>query len=436
MQSLFSLLKERISQPLTLIDVGAAGGAIDGWQQFGDKARVFCFEAREDETADLTASNSHGNIEYVPLALAEDDQGIELNIAAIPTCSSVYTPIKRLYERYPGCAILRPVGKERCPSIALDTFLDGRGLNRIHAVKLDTQGYELNILRGGMRALRDCLFAIIEVEFNAIYEGQPLFCDVDRFMRDNGFVLWRLNNLSHYSTGIVSGDQHAMMIGSEPGGHNLVHFANGQLFWGDAFYVKAAATPLGDEPLQYDDAIAGAALASQWNFLDLALEMIKKSGDKELLAATRQLLGTEFVKLSPDAIPAEHFHTQIAAERTDVDWKINLSRDVANQCLVYGPYMQLPQGRHEVEFKVELIDPISITPSAKLIFDVAQDTTSQTSTTLEIGTEPLLLNEGRVKLRFYNDSAQSRFEFRIYSGDEPLIGAIKFGGVKLRYNVD
>jgi FkbM family methyltransferase len=268
---------------LNLIDVGAAGGAIEGWRQFGDKARVFCFEAREEESSDLSSGNTESNIEYVPIALSNDDSGISLNITSNLGCSSVYPPVRQLYQRYPGCAMMRPIGSANCPSITLDGFLETRGIDTVHAIKLDTQGSELNILRGSEKALQSCTFVIIEAEFNALYEDQPLFCDVDRFLRDRGFVLWRLNNLAHYSTGHLGGEPHSMLIGTDPGGHHSLAFANGQLFWGDALYVKKDATPVSDKSLDLSEAVAGAALVSQWNFWDLAVEMVRKSGDEAIV---------------------------------------------------------------------------------------------------------------------------------------------------------
>jgi len=436
MQSLFELLKDRISKPLCLVDVGAAGGAIEGWQCFGDKAQVFCFEARDDETADLNAANQLTNIEYVPLALAEDDKGIDLTVAQIPTCSSVYPPIKAVYERYPACAIMRPVTTVHCPSINLDAFMSARGIDRIHAIKLDTQGFELNILRGAEDALRQCLFAVIEVEFNALYEGQPLFCDVDRFMRDRGFVLWRFNNLAHYSMGVIGGEQHPMMIGSDPGGHHQVHFANGQLFWGDALYVKASATALSDEAILRDDAIAGAALVSQWGFWDLALEMVRKSGDAHLLAVSRGMLNAEFVDSTPTEIAADRFETQVPVQRSGAGWTFTFNSDATAGCLVFGPYVRLPEGEHEVAFNVSTSLPESKSLQASIMFDVAQDFTSQVSVKLDGDTGAAALRSGSVRIRFHNGSPQSKFEFRIHTTGKPYEGHLTFHGIELSPNVE
>jgi Methyltransferase FkbM domain len=55
-------------------------------------------------------------------------------------------------------------------------------INNVDAIKLDTQGSELDILRGATHVLPTVSLIDIEVEFNELYDGQPLFCDVDRFL--------------------------------------------------------------------------------------------------------------------------------------------------------------------------------------------------------------------------------------------------------------
>jgi len=281
---MFNYLKSRIAKPLVLVDVGARWGSLDFWGAFEEKAKIICFEADAEETARLNAENRSSNVVYAPYALSKDDKGIELTITEGPGCSSAYEPLKSLYTKYPACEIMRPVKKMQCPSITLDKYLELNGIEGIDAIKLDTQGSELDILKGAEKALKSCKFAIIEVEFNPLYKSQALFCDVDRFMRDRGFTLWRLNNLSHYSTGIVSCDPHPVLLTVAPGSWQYVSLENGQLFWADAFYVKESATAASNDDLGYDEAIAGAALVMQWRLWDLAAEMISKTRDSDLIA--------------------------------------------------------------------------------------------------------------------------------------------------------
>jgi FkbM family methyltransferase len=279
----FNLLKSHIREPIILVDVGARWGALDFWKLYGHKAKIFCFEADEEEADRLKSQNTASNIEYIPFALGADGNGLTLNLTEGPGCSSVYEPIESLYTDFPGCNVMRPIRAAQCRSIGLDEFCRQRNITKIHALKLDTQGSELDILKGAESALKGCVFINIEVEFNQLYKHQPLFCDVDRHLRDRGFVLWRLNNLAHYSKRVMSGAPHPILLAAEPGSHQYVPVENGQLFWADAFYVQEAAVPTNDQPLDFDDAIAGACLVSQWRLWDLAIEMVRKSGANDLL---------------------------------------------------------------------------------------------------------------------------------------------------------
>src|SRR5258708_21675421 len=56
-------------------------------------------------------------------------------------------------------------------------------------LKIDVQGGELGVLRGATQLLEGTVVVHSEVEFAPIYKDQPLFSDVDAFLRARGFVL-------------------------------------------------------------------------------------------------------------------------------------------------------------------------------------------------------------------------------------------------------
>lgn len=61
-------------------------------------------------------------------------------------------------------------------------------IERADLVKIDIQGGELDVFRGGRRTLRDAVAVQTEVGFHRLYEGAPTFADVDLELRDQGFV--------------------------------------------------------------------------------------------------------------------------------------------------------------------------------------------------------------------------------------------------------
>ena len=88
----------------------------------------------------------------------------------------------------------------------------------------------------------------VEVEFSPIYRGQPLFGEVDGFLRDHGFVLWRLTNLCHYTTsgsrpsGRQFDDRHVFASADEVMTVDIAAGA-GRLFWGEALLVCVEGSP-------------------------------------------------------------------------------------------------------------------------------------------------------------------------------------------------
>lgn len=433
MTDLFSLLAERIETPLTLLDVGGHGGALENWKRFGNKARIFCFEARSDEAETLVQANQDAQIEYVSSGLSDDHAGLDIHVALNVGCSSAYPPIEALYRRYPALGIMRPVAKVHCETTTVDDFLAERAIEAVHGIKLDTQGFELRILKGAEKALRTCQFVLVEAEFNPLYEGQPLFADVDRFLRERGFVLWRMQNLAHYATTRVGGEPHRMMIGSDPGVQQTIDVANGQLFWADCFYVRQEATAVSDARLGRADAIAAAALVAQWNFADLAMEMVRKSGDAELLAQVQALLDCEFVASAPAEIPAGNFRSDCLTLREAV-WRTDFS--VSDAYVIYGPYIRLPYGEFEATFHLAaagLDDQPLLSP---IRFDVAADMITIEMVDL-IGTEGGdRLRAGAVRLRFFNSQPKALFEFRIATFGRPFDGSLLFSGVTISHFAD
>jgi FkbM family methyltransferase len=179
---------------LNFVDVGARWGVHPRFAI--GKAHVICFEPDVVECTRL-AQNAPSNVRYLPYGLADQAGPQTLYMTKEPACSSIYAPVTNLYRYYPQLSCIEPVRTVEIQCQTYDEVARVEKIGPVTAMKLDTQGSELAILRGATVALKNCALIDIEVEFNPIYSGQSLFCDVDRFLRDQGFVLWHLENLVH-----------------------------------------------------------------------------------------------------------------------------------------------------------------------------------------------------------------------------------------------
>ena len=192
-----------------------------------------------------------------------------LHLTREPACSSLYPPDTKAMHHRPELGCIEPAGTATIRLTTLDRWSAAEGVGQIDVLKLDTQGSELGILQGGRRMLAGVRVLEVEVEFNEIYRGQPLFGDIDRFLRGRGFVLWRLGHLVHYGmaeTGSAYAGEDRQYFDSR-----VVVFPaqGGQLYWGHAYYVPQSLA-FGAARADWRNNLRDACCASAFGFRDLA----------------------------------------------------------------------------------------------------------------------------------------------------------------------
>jgi FkbM family methyltransferase len=176
-----------------LLDVGANRG------QFSLMARhlhpnlpIHAYEPLAAEAAIYRAVfGGQAGIELHELALGDRAGMAELHVSGRPDSSSLL-PIGELQVRiFPSTA---EVASRRVEVATLDG-LPGHWRSAQRALlKLDVQGFELNVLRGATAALRHCAFVYAECSEVPLYTGQALRAEVEGFLRLQGFSLrGRLN---------------------------------------------------------------------------------------------------------------------------------------------------------------------------------------------------------------------------------------------------
>src|SRR5688572_10177302 len=164
-----------------ILDIGARDGLHPRWKRLEDRLIVTACDA------DVTAPVGP-NVTRIPGALWSGEADITLHLTRSPGCSSVYPPNRELLDRIFKTDRFDVLFKKTVPAKPLDFYE-----LKPDFIKLDTQGSELDILRGGEKTLACAVGVEIEVEFLPMYRGQPLFAEVDTFLRDSGFELHDIN---------------------------------------------------------------------------------------------------------------------------------------------------------------------------------------------------------------------------------------------------
>ena len=170
-------LRDRGFQPRFAIDVGAYHGELTILFKsiFPDSA-VLMVEAQEQKRKVLrSVCDRLGASVHFDVALLGATSGQRVRFVEMETGSSVY-------EEQSGFS--RHVSEKT--TMALDDLL-AVDSQPVDFLKLDVQGYELEVLRGASRSLGQAQAVLMETSLVPVNQGAPLIAEVVKFMDESGF---------------------------------------------------------------------------------------------------------------------------------------------------------------------------------------------------------------------------------------------------------
>lgn len=182
-------------RPLGVLDVGARGGVQWPWDQLSPQCLdITLVEPDPTEAARLKVEwESTGRGTVLPTALWSEQTRLPLHVNRSPGTSSVYRSNFEVLNQFPDASRFETVTTVDVATETIDGVAAANRLRDIDVAKIDVQGAELAILQGGARHLGQNLVALeLEVEFCGLYQDQPLFAEVDTFVRGMGLELWDL----------------------------------------------------------------------------------------------------------------------------------------------------------------------------------------------------------------------------------------------------
>jgi FkbM family methyltransferase len=177
----------RSNPPKVIYDIGAHVGtwALLAKAIFPD-AEIHCFEPLEShgkKFATVTRGLSEVHLHTVALG-AGSGTGV-MNITNFSDASSLLKPIEACqYQPEVETVTQREILVAR-----LDDYVSENCLPLPDLIKLDVQGYELEVLRGGLGPLTNARAVISEVSFVEYYAGQCSFPDLASFCAGFSFLV-------------------------------------------------------------------------------------------------------------------------------------------------------------------------------------------------------------------------------------------------------
>ena len=178
--------ERRIDQ---VIDVGANAGQFRGFlrDKVRFKGRIVSFEPVPELAERLTARAASDPLWTVRArALGAEPGELAINVMSASVFSSFREPLGAGPEIDKMNRVART---EAVPVSTLDAeFAGQRGLRHTY-LKLDTQGFDLEVLRGGRQVLAEIPALQTEVSFRPLYEGMPSYAESIAAFERCGFAV-------------------------------------------------------------------------------------------------------------------------------------------------------------------------------------------------------------------------------------------------------
>ena len=176
-----------------LFDVGAnIGQFAQDIRLVGFSGKIISFEPLSSAHKHLSsaASSDPNWLIHSRVAVGDHDGEIDINIAGNSVSSSVLPMLEAHSNAAEGSAY---VGSERTEIIRLDTVAEKYlEPNSRPFIKIDTQGFEWQVLDGCAETLKIASGVILEMSLVSLYGGQRLWLDIIERLESEGFTLWAI----------------------------------------------------------------------------------------------------------------------------------------------------------------------------------------------------------------------------------------------------
>ena len=176
-----------------VFDVGAnAGQFASELRAIGYQGRIVSFEPLSEAYRTLTAVSAKdaGWTVHQRCAIGNFDGEVDINIAGNSVSSSVLPMLDSHSSAAEGSAYIgsEKVSIKRLDSVASNYVQDSRS----YFVKIDTQGFEWQVLDGGNEMLSKAQGVLCELSLTPLYEGQRLWMAMLQRLEAEGFTLWSI----------------------------------------------------------------------------------------------------------------------------------------------------------------------------------------------------------------------------------------------------
>lgn len=192
-QQSIKLSAKLLNQKFIILDIGGGIGASLKLfaENFPDK-KIIVFEPVTENFDAIKERFPHNkNIELIKTAVGNEESEIEINIAGRITSSSLLQLVADPDSDVFNEKNLGQVRVEKIKIVRLDdVFSDCK--DEIGIMKIDVQGFEMDVLKGAESTLGRTNIIVLEVNNHEGYLGSAKYYDIDSYLRNHNFSLYNI----------------------------------------------------------------------------------------------------------------------------------------------------------------------------------------------------------------------------------------------------
>jgi FkbM family methyltransferase len=167
----------------TLIDIGVGPmGTPDLYKRFSS-AKLLLVDPLDETQLYIDENLAQRNVRYHKCGVGKESDELIINVEKEIGSSSILQVSDINYE-------CEPVDKRKIKIKTLDSITKyEKDLGKV-GIKIDTEGYELNVILGATETLKSAEFVLAEVRHNhESFQGVYKLHEFIKIMHDNGFIL-------------------------------------------------------------------------------------------------------------------------------------------------------------------------------------------------------------------------------------------------------
>ena len=174
--------KRKGFNPKTILDIGAHTGQFYKWaKNVWPDAFIWMIEANECHTSTLSNLTNHNNDKYTIATMGD----VEREVNLYTRTDKPHTEGASYYKESAYWDIPQLVMKIPKTLQTLDNLFTND--TSFDLIKMDTQGSEIDIIKGGKNLCKKSKYILLEVSLIKLNEGAPTYEETMSFMEEYGF---------------------------------------------------------------------------------------------------------------------------------------------------------------------------------------------------------------------------------------------------------